>query len=127
MRWTLTLVIGLAGVSAAMAEQVETLFEQRFDGTPLPEGRWTLDAGAEAGADGLSTRSIADQGVTIGAHMAEGLPIPPASDGYFIRVEWSLVPVKIGGRTSEPTADPSWSSSPARGRRSMRRCQRATR
>jgi len=105
MRWTLTLVIGLAGVSAAMAEQVETLFEQRFDGTPLPEGRWTLDAGAEAGADGLSTRSIADQGVTIGAHMAEGLPIPPASDGYFIRVEWSLVPVKIGGWGQDIRAD----------------------
>lgn len=93
--YLLCLMTMLSAVTRAAAEQTELLWEQRFDVEALPEGVWTLDGEAALEDGALRTRT--HPGKHSSAKAALDIPLPSGDDGYLLRVEWSLIPVRIGG------------------------------
>lgn len=82
------------GAGIATAEQQEIIWEQRFTENGAAEA-WELSGTARMEDGALYTCS--DPEGTSSAVSQTQLAIPAASDGYLLRMEWSLVPVRIGG------------------------------
>lgn len=78
------------------AEKVEVVWEQRFD-APVPADAWKLEGTAAIKDGALFTCSDLNGPVVHGAVNNTEHAIPAASDGYLLRMEWALVPLKIGG------------------------------
>lgn len=79
------------------AEKVELVWEQRFDVEALPPDTWKLEGRVEHDGGALHTVSDPAGPVTHGANTLREFDIPSARDGYLLRMEWSLIPIKIGG------------------------------
>ena len=82
---------------AATVEQPEVLWEQGFDVEALPKEAWTFEGAAALEGGALHTVSAPDGGPHSQATCALPIPIPAGSDGYLLRLEWTLMPVRIGG------------------------------
>ena len=95
--WYFLLLLGLVYFppANAVAETVELIREFRFDADNAADA-WKAEGAALFQKDGLYTGSMAGK-VFHGVSSEEKFDIPAARDGYLLRVEWTLVPLRIGG------------------------------
>lgn len=97
MRSVIFVLVLMVAATSAWAERVELVWEQRFDVEALDEIEWRLEGAAELREGALWTKSAPEEPVFNGVHGLHKERIPGAHDGYVLRLEWALVPVKIGG------------------------------
>ena len=92
------LLISMVCVSAvAAAEKVEVVWEQRFDAPDFPKDAWRFEGTAKIEDGALHTKSDPNGPVVHGVQSSVTHVIPRGCDGYLLRIEWALVPLKIGG------------------------------
>lgn len=102
MRRWLLVAAAIALPVLAWGETVELLKEWRFD-SAAPPADWTLE-GPAAWQDGaLYTVSVPENHAT--AKCDTGVPLPSGPDAYLLRLEWTLVPVCIGGWGQDSRVD----------------------
>ncbi len=97
MRSTILVLVLMVAATAAWGERVEVVWEQRFDVEALDESEWQLEGAAQLRGGALHTKSDPGGARFNGVQGLREEPIPSPRDGYFLRLEWALVPVKIGG------------------------------
>jgi len=83
-------------IPALGAPKTELLWEQRFDVPSLPADAWELKGTARLADGALHTLSDPAKDHSTAA-MKRPEALPGGNDGYLLRVEWALVPVRIGG------------------------------
>jgi hypothetical protein len=97
MRSAIFVLVLMVAATAAWGERVEVVWEQRFDVEALDESEWQLVGAAELREGALWTTSAPEKPIFNGVQRLREEHIPRPRDGYFLRLEWALVPVKIGG------------------------------
>jgi hypothetical protein len=93
MKYLLTIPLLALGVFAA---EPKVLFEADFTKKADREG-WELRGDAVYEAGGLRTKSVIDAKDHATAVKGDLCELPTGMDGSLLRVEWTFVPVKIGG------------------------------
>jgi hypothetical protein len=91
----LAALLVLVALTAAQAERVEVVWEQRFDVTELPAGKWEIQGTAALREGALVTRTDPKAEIS-GVVSQQAEPIPTAEAGYWLRLEWAVTPVKMG-------------------------------
>ncbi len=97
MRSTIIVLVLMVAATSAWAERVEVVWEQRFSVEALDESEWQLKGAARLSKGALHTKSDPEGPDFNGVQGVRDEPIPSFRDEYFLRLEWALVPVKIGG------------------------------
>jgi len=92
MRWVLMGVALLVLTSSAWAERTELVWEYRFDAPAKPV--WELRGDVDLKEDGLQTRGSPEEEISAAISRREE-PIPTAADGYWLRMEYAVTPVKL--------------------------------
>lgn len=101
-RWlVLWLVFGV--VLSAAAERTEAIWEQRFDMAVS-----SLKGGAAVQDGALHTVSQPDAAEHACAEFDPSIAIPHGLDGYLLRLEWSLIPVRLGGWGQDAHVADAW-------------------
>jgi len=93
MRVSMLLFVLLVTAAAASAERVEPIWEYRFDAPAQP--LWEI-RGAVEFKDGVAETRSSPEDEFNGVISGREEPIPAADDGYWLRMEYAVTPVKIG-------------------------------
>jgi hypothetical protein len=79
------------------AEKAEVIWECRFDNLDVAKETFSVEGCTEFTEGTLHTKSDPNGPTLDGAVTKNDFAIPKGVDGYYLRLEWALVPVKIGG------------------------------
>ncbi len=85
----------MAGAAADQGESVTRVWEQTFDAGAVPGDFWKLEGGAAWVEGALRTATVPEaHSRAVGKAVA---PIPSGLDGVLLRLEWAMIPVRVGG------------------------------